>query len=68
MDDDNIYYISDYYKLIELQKKYDENQISEDELSLEEINGLIKLYKKQIKKQLRENKRIIKERKDSNSD
>ena len=48
--DDNIYKIEDYYKLLELQKQYEEGLIDEDDMTLEEINNLIKLYKSQIKK------------------
>lgn len=46
----NVYNIEDYYKLLELQKRYEEGLVEEDEMSLEEINNLIKLYKSQIKK------------------
>ena len=46
----NVYNIEDYYKLLELQKRYEEALVEEDEMSLEEINNLIKLYKSQIKK------------------
>lgn len=46
----NVYNIEDYYKLLELQKRYEEDLVEEDEMSLEEINNLIKLYKSQIKK------------------
>ena len=46
----NVYNIDDYYKLLELQKRYEEGLVEEDEMSLEEINNLIKLYKSQIKK------------------
>ena len=48
--DNNVYNIEDYYKLLELQKRYEEDLVEEDEMSLEEINNLIKLYKSQIKK------------------
>lgn len=47
---DNIYDINDYYKLLKLQEQYENGLIDEDELSLNEINDLIKLYKFQIKK------------------
>lgn len=47
---DNIYDINDYYKLLKLQEEYENELIDEDELSLNEINNLIKLYKFQIKK------------------
>ena len=46
--DNNVYNINDYYKLLELQRKYEEDLIDEDELTLTEINNLIKLYKNQI--------------------
>lgn len=48
--DNNIYDIEKYKQLLELQKKYDNDLIEEDELSLEEINSLITLYKNQIKR------------------
>lgn len=48
--DNNVYNIEDYYKLLELQKRYEDGLVEEDEMSLEEINNLIKLYKSQIKK------------------
>lgn len=48
--DNNVYNIEDYYKLLELQKRYEEDLVEEDEMSLEEINNLIKLYKSQIRK------------------
>lgn len=47
---DNIYDINDYYKLLKLQEQYENGLIDEDELSLNEINDLIKLYRFQIKK------------------
>ena len=46
----NIYNINDYYKLLELQDKYDKGLIDEDDMSLEEIRNLIKLYKSQTKR------------------
>ena len=48
--DNNIYDLEKYKQLLELQKKYDNDFIEEDELSLEEINSLITLYKNQIKR------------------
>ena len=48
--DNNIYNIEDYYRLLELQRQYEEGLIDEDALSLIEINRLIKLYKSQIMK------------------
>ena len=37
-----------YNKLLELQKQYEEGIITEDDMILDEINNLIKLYKSQI--------------------
>lgn len=48
--DNNIYDLEKYKQLLELQKKYDNDLIEEDELSIEEINSLIALYKNQIKR------------------
>lgn len=48
--DNNMYDLEKYKQLLELQKKYDNDLIEEDELSLEEINSLITLYKNQIKR------------------
>lgn len=48
--DNNIYDLEKYKELLELQEKYDNDLIEEDELSLEEINSLITLYKNQIKR------------------
>ena len=48
--DDKVIILEDYYKLLELQKQYEEEVIDEDDMTLEEINNLIKLYKSQIKK------------------
>lgn len=45
--DNNIYSIEEYRELIELQKKYEDGLIDEDDLSLDEINKLIKLYMRQ---------------------
>ena len=45
-----IYNIKDYYKLLELQDKYENDIINEDDMSIKEIDGLIKLYKYQIRK------------------
>ena len=47
--DNNIYKIEDYYKLIELQKQYEEGLIDEDDMTLEELKRLNNLYLKQIK-------------------
>lgn len=46
--DDKVIVLEDYYKLLELQKKYEEDIIDEDDMTLEQINDLIKLYKSQI--------------------
>ena len=48
--DNNIYNIEEYKKLLELQQKYEQDLIDEDEMTLDEINDLIKLYTHQIKK------------------
>lgn len=45
----NIINLEDYKKLLELQKDYENNIVTEDDLTLEEINELIRLYKIQIK-------------------
>lgn len=50
---DNIYNIEDYYNLLEIQKKYEEELITEDDMTIEKINNLIKLYTYQ-NKQLKE--------------
>ena len=47
--DNNIYKLEDYYKLIDLQKKYEEGLIDEDDMTLNEINSLINLYLGQTK-------------------
>ena len=47
--DNNIYKLEDYYKLLELQKQYEEGLIDEEELTLEELKRLNNLYLKQIK-------------------
>lgn len=46
---DNVINLDDYNKLLELQKKYEDGLISEDDMTLEEIDALHKLYLKQIK-------------------
>ncbi len=48
--DNKIYNIEDYKKLLKLQEDYENGLIDEDDMTLEEINSLIKLYKYQIKK------------------
>ena len=66
--EDNVYKIEDYYKLLELQKKYDDDLIDEDDLTLQQIDDLIELYKYQIKKMTYENKKAIIKRKEENND
>ena len=46
--DDKVIILEDYYKLLELQRQYEEDIIDEDDMTLEQINDLIKLYKLQI--------------------
>ena len=36
-------------RILELQKRYEEGKITEDEISKEDIESLMKLYEKQIK-------------------
>lgn len=48
--DDKVLILGDYQKLLELQRQYEEDVIDEDDMTLEEINNLIKLYKSQINK------------------
>lgn len=43
-----------HQKLIDLQKQYEDDLIDEDDMTLEEIDSLISLYKKQIKKRQKE--------------
>lgn len=45
----NVISLEEYNKLLKLQKDYENNIITEDDLTLEEINELIRLYKIQIK-------------------
>ena len=52
--DNKILYLEDYKKLLELQKQYEEGLITEDDMTLEQIDALHKLYLEQIKK-IREN-------------
>lgn len=47
--DNKIYNIEDYKKLLKLKEDYENDLIDEDEMTLDEINSLIKLYKYQIK-------------------
>lgn len=46
----NIYDLNEYKKLLELQQQYENGVIDEDEMTLNQINNLIKLYLTQIKK------------------
>ncbi len=48
--ENNIYNLDDYYKALKLQDDYEKDVIDEDEISLEEYDELIKLYKIQIRK------------------
>lgn len=45
----NVISLEEYNKLLKLQKSYENNIITEDDLTLEEVNELIRLYKVQIK-------------------
>ena len=45
----NVINLEEYKKLLELQKDYENNMVNEDELTLDEVNELIRLYKIQIK-------------------
>lgn len=47
--DNKILYLDEYKRLLELQKKYKEGIITEDDMTLDEINALIKLYINQNK-------------------
>lgn len=51
--DNKILYLEEYRNLLELQKKYEDGLITEDDMTLEEINTLIRLYMNQ-NKELRE--------------
>ena len=48
--DNKIYNIEDYKRLLKLKEDYEQDLIDEDEMTLDEINSLIKIYKYQIKK------------------
>ena len=48
--DNKIYNIEDYKRLLKLKEDYEQDLIDEDDMTLEEINSLIKLYKYQIRK------------------
>lgn len=47
--DNNIIYLKDYKKLLELQQQYESGIITEDDMTLDEIDDLHKLYMSQIK-------------------
>ena len=47
--DNNILYLEEYKKLLELKKKYKNGLITEDDMTLDEIDALIKLYINQNK-------------------
>jgi hypothetical protein len=47
--DNKILYLEDYKKLLELQKQYKNGLITEDDMTLDEIDALIKLYINQNK-------------------
>ena len=47
--DNKILYLDEYKRLLELQKQYKEGIITEDDMTLDEINALIKLYINQNK-------------------
>ena len=51
--DNKILYLENYKKLLELQKQYKNGLITEDDMTLDEIDALIKLYINQ-NKELRE--------------
>ena len=47
--DNKILYLDEYKRLLELQTQYKEWIITEDDMTLDEINALIKLYINQNK-------------------
>ena len=47
--DNKILYLDEYKRLLELQKQYKDGIITEDDMTLDEINALIKLYINQNK-------------------
>ena len=47
--DNKILYLENYKKLLELQKQYKNGLITEDDMTLDEIDALIKLYINQNK-------------------
>lgn len=44
-----ILYLEDYKKLLELQKQYEDGLITEDDMTIEQMDALHKLYLGQIK-------------------
>ena len=51
--DNKILYLEEYKRLLELQQKYKNGLITEDDMTLDEIDALIRLYINQ-NKELRE--------------
>ena len=47
--DNKILYLEDYKKLLELQKQYEDGLITEDDITIEQMDALHKLYQVQIK-------------------
>ena len=47
--DNKILYLEDYKKLLELQKQYEDGLITEDDMTVEQMDALHKLYLGQIK-------------------
>lgn len=46
--DNNIVDMEEYKRIMELYRKFDNNEISEEDLSEEDIDKLIAIYKKRI--------------------
>ena len=47
--ENKILYLEDYKKLLELQKQYEDGLITEDDMTIEQMDALHKLYLGQIK-------------------
>lgn len=47
--ENKILYLEDYKKLLELQKQYEEGLITEDDMTVEQMDALHNLYLVQIK-------------------
>lgn len=47
--ENKILYLEDYKKLLELQKQYEDGLITEDDMTVEQMDALHKLYLGQIK-------------------